>query len=381
MADPLRLETIAQICPLLNAYYIDSHFILALPFYPFTLRNLLDNPAFRPQATSGETQDESDSFGVVSKAVIAQMCSAVAYLEGEGIAHRDVSPSNWLLDVSGRAVLTDFGTAWLAGRAEEAQTAPLDFELGTGGYRAPELLFGSRSYDPLCIDRWALGCCIAQFFTPFAADGAGSDSDETSEDKSSGIPSPWDAIEQKSRGPQSSAGNAPPRPAWMGTNIRARRPKPVKKAALFDGGWSDFALIGSIFKTLGTPSLDTWPVSPASPYRQERLAHAKRRCLALQEAASLPDFGKFSFKAFPARSLSGPSILPNLPQSERDSAADLVQRFLVYPYRQRLTARKAMQHPYLSLDKTVPGRTAPLSPDSTNDQEKGALRKHLAHWI
>ena len=265
----LTRVTLAQICPLLNAYYVDSHFILALPFYPFTLRTLLDNPSFRPEINGSEPQDESDSFEVVSKAIIAQMCAAVAYLEEEGIAHRDISPSNWLLDTSGRAVLTDFGTVWLAGSAEGAHQAPLDFELGTGGYRAPELLFGSRSYDPVCIDRWALGCCIAEFFTPFAADEAGMDSDEDSDNIDSGIASPWDAIGRESRGPKSSAGNAPPRPAWMGPAASARRPKPLHKAALFDGGWSDFALIGSIFKTLGTPNLETWPVSLASPYRQK----------------------------------------------------------------------------------------------------------------
>ena len=100
-----------------------------------------------------------------------------------------------------------------------------------------------------------------------------------------------------------------------------------------------------------------------------------------QEAASLPDFGKFSFKAFPPRLLTDPSILPNLPLSERESAADLVQRFLVYPFRERLAAREALQHPYLSFDKAVPATRALLSPDSTNEQETGALREHLAHWL
>lgn len=103
--------------------------------------------------------------------------------------------------------------------------------------------------------------------------------------------------------------------------------------------------------------------------------------LATQEAASLPDFGKFSFKAFPPRLLTEPSILPNLPPSERESTSDFVQRFLVYPYRQRSAAREALRHPYMLPDKAVPTRMAPLSPDSTNEQEKGALRKHLAHWL
>jgi serine/threonine protein kinase len=32
-------------------------------------------------------------------------------------------------------------------------------------YRAPELLFGTRTYDPLAIDLWSLGATFAQFFT------------------------------------------------------------------------------------------------------------------------------------------------------------------------------------------------------------------------
>lgn len=38
---------------------------------------------------------------------------------------------------------------------------------------------------------------------------------------------------------------------------------PVVRSSLFEGGYSDFALIGSIFRIRGTPSLETWPVSQA----------------------------------------------------------------------------------------------------------------------
>jgi hypothetical protein len=35
----------------------------------------------------------------------------------------------------------------------------------------------------------------------------------------------------------------------------------TRKTSFFDGGMSDFTLIGSIFKTLGTPTAESWPVS------------------------------------------------------------------------------------------------------------------------
>lgn len=38
-------------------------------------------------------------------------------------------------------------------------------------------------------------------------------------------------------------------------------PGHIVRSSLFEGGFSDFALIGSIFKILGTPTLKTWPVS------------------------------------------------------------------------------------------------------------------------
>jgi serine/threonine protein kinase len=94
-------------------------------------------------------------------------------------------------------------------------------------YRAPELLFGSRSYDPFAIDRWALGATIASFFTTIGPTRSPSpDSDE-------------------------------PQMSFMSTLA----PGPIVRLSFFEGGFSDFALIGSIFKTLGTPSLKTWQVS------------------------------------------------------------------------------------------------------------------------
>ena len=75
-------------------------------------------------------------------------------------------------------------------------------DVGTTAYRPPELLFGNNAYR--CeLDLWAVGCVVAE--------------------------------------------------------VVAGKPHP----ALFDSGplGSDLALIQSIFKTLGTPDLDVWPVS------------------------------------------------------------------------------------------------------------------------
>jgi serine/threonine protein kinase len=40
-------------------------------------------------------------------------------------------------------------------------------------YRAPELLYGSRNYDPFAADIWSIGTILSDFFTNFVYDEHG----------------------------------------------------------------------------------------------------------------------------------------------------------------------------------------------------------------
>jgi protein kinase-like protein len=83
--------------------------------------------------------------GPVNAATAARLgrdvAAALEAAHRAGILHRDVKPQNVLLDPEGRARLTDFGSARLAGQATVTQTGG---RVGTPGYVAPEIAAGAR---------------------------------------------------------------------------------------------------------------------------------------------------------------------------------------------------------------------------------------------
>lgn len=67
--------------------------------------------------------------------VVAEIAEALAHAHGQGVIHRDVKPSNILLDWGGRARLADFGIA----RDEELGTLTrTDAAIGSLAYMSPE---------------------------------------------------------------------------------------------------------------------------------------------------------------------------------------------------------------------------------------------------
>jgi len=133
---------------------------------------------------------------------LRDLFAALSYLHDAGIIHRDVKPSNILLkSPSGPAYLADFGIAWSPTDKASEKANDKITDVGTTCYRPPELLFGNTSYG-CSLDLWAAGCVVAEALS-----------------------------------------------------------SPHK--TLFDAGdvGSELALIQSIFSTLGTPNVKSWPVS------------------------------------------------------------------------------------------------------------------------
>jgi serine/threonine-protein kinase len=109
-----------------------------------------------------------DAVGAV--AVIRQLALALEAAHAQGVVHRDIKAENVLLDMAGRAVVTDFGIA----RVSEAQ--PLTATgtvLGTVQYMSPELVTG-EALDGRS-DLYALGVLLFRMLTgrfPFERNSA-----------------------------------------------------------------------------------------------------------------------------------------------------------------------------------------------------------------
>ena len=165
--------------------------VLAFPFLRQDLETLL--------RTNVLTTEQSHM-------VMQGLFSALHHIHSLGMIHRDVKPSNILLEsMIGPVYLADFGIAWSPTDPESEDAKSKITDVGTTSYRPPELLFGCRNYDT-SLDMWAAGCVVGEMVT------------------------------------------------------KDHRP-------LFDPGplGSELALIKSMFETLGTPNDKTWPSAKEFP--------------------------------------------------------------------------------------------------------------------
>ncbi|WP_290054872.1 serine/threonine-protein kinase [Amycolatopsis solani] len=105
--------------------------------------------------------------------VVGQVARALAAAHAEGLVHRDVKPSNVLVDATGFAYLVDFGIARAAGSATGLTAT--GGAVGTLDYMAPER-FTDAPADHR-VDVYSLACVLHQCLTgskPFPASTAAS---------------------------------------------------------------------------------------------------------------------------------------------------------------------------------------------------------------
>ncbi|KAJ3576092.1 hypothetical protein NP233_g662 [Leucocoprinus birnbaumii] len=309
--------------------FVDDNGNLAyyMPYLPFSLIELLETPAFSPHPFTASLRPQrdlakEDRFFTISRSIILQALFALSYLHANHIAHRDIKPENFLFSEDGHLKLIDFGIAYEATEEPDPTDVwpePRDrlyFEVSTGktsGYRAPELLFGSRNYDPFAIDRWSFGATLASFFTPLCLTSPDDDSDDDNSTQSD--------------------------PFIVPTHLNVSSPDTHwSRETLYDSSRGEIGLAWSIFKINGTPNKDTWP-----------------------EWESLPQSQTLMFNDVVGKGLVK-DVLPHLTPEEEtkgDSSrpeptiVDLMSRFLRYPYRARLSFANALGHPWFTQADTI----------------------------
>ncbi|ORY31601.1 kinase-like domain-containing protein [Naematelia encephala] len=265
---------------------------LSLPLLSFPLSSLLHDPNRLTLATMTH----------LIKSIIYQLLQALNYLHTIlGVAHRDLKPENIMLDWDGTVKVIDFGTAcWLSQFEHDTESS-----VGTGAYRAPELLFGQHEYDRRAIDLWALGAIISEFFAPIAHSARhyqGTDSDSWNSEESDG------------------SGSSPTRSIDPLDGARDRVDEGhTQRATLFDVSFGDVGLAASVFRVRGSPSADTWP-----------------------GFTSLPDANKIHFDDFPGQSFR--DLLPDLQRlgSDAPHMETMLDGFLQLDPERRLSASDAL---------------------------------------
>jgi Protein kinase domain len=125
---------------------------------------LVDGPSLDAALTQRRRFDRGEVAEIVDR-----IAGALDHAHGQGIVHRDVKPSNILLEggEAGRAWLADFGIAATARTAGRYTTGTL----GTAAYMAPEQARPSEVGPPA--DIYSLGCVVYLLVagrTPFPGD-------------------------------------------------------------------------------------------------------------------------------------------------------------------------------------------------------------------
>ena len=103
--------------------------------------------------------------------IASEVCEALEYVDSKGMIHRDVKPSNIMVDKKGQVKLLDLGLARLQSSDGGHELTATGQALGTADYIAPEQING-KEVDRRA-DIYSLGCTLYKLLTghaPFDSD-------------------------------------------------------------------------------------------------------------------------------------------------------------------------------------------------------------------
>jgi len=95
--------------------------------------------------------------------IMYQLLKAIKYMHSASVLHRDMKPSNLLLNSECFLKVADFGLARsIAALENDSEVSPIltDY-VATRWYRAPEILLGSTKYTK-GVDIWSIGCILGE---------------------------------------------------------------------------------------------------------------------------------------------------------------------------------------------------------------------------
>lgn len=202
----------------------------------FMVLELIEGPTLAGRLAGGPLAGDE------ARLVGAELAAALAHVHAQGIVHRDVKPSNVLLDGAARARLGDFGIAHLADSTALTASATT---IGTAAYMAPEQLEGQTATN--AADVYALGLVLLECLTGRRAFPG---------------PAPASSLARLSRDPDIPADLPAPWPALLAA-MTARdpsaRPDAAAVAAALDAEQTDDAV------TATDPVAATTPMPMAEP--------------------------------------------------------------------------------------------------------------------